>query len=367
MKVNSLVLSQFRCWTYRELHFSEGINYLKGPNASGKTSILEAINYLSTGRSFRATHDKTCVQWGKDSFSLRAVYEKHADEANPGSHSLSLSYGAESSNHQDKRRIVKLDDEFVEKLSDLRRVFMTVVFVPDDLGILKDGPSRRRAFVDDLLIRTQEDYLKWIKNYEETRKQRNSLLKSPSTDHVLLDQYDEKLAEVGRRIVEARSRVIPEVEEKVKENAIILLDDVDKETLSLEYDPDVPPGETLGNVLEESRGNDLEKGYTTRGPQRDDWTLKIKGRSVARFASQGQLRALLLTLKLAANSVIIKRISKVPILLLDDVESELDDDRQNQVLTLLRNCSSQVLITGTGHLNFSADGESETILTLKAR
>lgn len=361
MILESLTLSQFRCWTYEQFSFAPGLNYLVGPNGSGKTSVLEAINYLSTGRSVRATHDATCVQWGKESFSLRAEFKQDSGKS---SRSLSLSYG---SDRGDRRRVVKLDDELVRKLSELRRVLITVLFTPDDLIILKGGPSDRRSFIDALLSQVNESYIDWLREYEEVRKQRNSLLKSRSPDHVLLDQYDERLVELGTSISEARRGLFPVFQEEVETTAPLLLDQDGIETISLEYRPDVSPSESFAEVLDETRGNDIEKGYTTRGPQRDDWTIKIKDRPVDRFASQGQLRALLLTLKLAANSVIIKRISKVPILLLDDVESELDEDRQQRVLGLLRESDSQVIMTGTGHFEFSADGESEKKLTLEAR
>lgn len=362
MKLESLTLSQFRCWTYREFSFAPGLNYLTGPNASGKTSVLEAINYLATGRSVRATHDSTCVQWNKDSFSLRAEVQPDRSEDDP--FSLSLSYGSDKG---DRRRIVKRNDELIEKLSELRRFLITVLFTPDDLSLLKGGPSERRTFLDELLSRINEDYLSWLREYEEVRKQRNSLLKTPSPDHLLLDQYDERLSELGRKVIRSRRDLVPRLQSEIKKTAPLLLDEDGVDSLSLQYKPDVDEGKSFPAVLEKSRGEDINKGYTTRGPQRDDWTVEIRNRSVDRFASQGQLRALLLTLKLAANSVIINCISKVPILLLDDVESELDEDRKNRVLTLLRESASQVIVTGTGHLNFSANGESERKLSLEAR
>ncbi|MFB6226783.1 MAG: DNA replication/repair protein RecF [bacterium] len=366
MILDSLTVSQFRCWTYREFQFGSDITYIEGPNATGKTSILEAINYLSKGRSMRATRDSTCVQWNKDSFSLRAEFLPDGVE-NASPSSLSVSYGSTPDTNHDRRRVIKLNGDVVEKLSDLHRKFPTILFTPDDLSILKGGPAKRRDFLNELLSYLDDNYLDWLKEYQKIRQQRNSLLKTPSPDHVLLDQYDSRLVELGEQIVQVRSELMPELEAEVQSKTRKLLDEDGIESMSLNYEADVEPSDSFETVLDASRSNDLEKGYTTRGPQRDDWMIQIKNRPVDRFASQGQLRSLLLTLKLAANSVIINRVSRVPLLLLDDVESELDEKRQKRVLDLLGECASQVIITGIGHLDVSANGESETLLSLEAR
>ena len=360
MKLTSLTLSQFRCWTYREFSFSPGINYVEGPNASGKTSLLEAVHYLSTGRSFRANRDSTCVQWESDVFSIRGTFDGPSGE----SQELSLSYGERSSSGRSRKKVAKRDGEFVGKISGLRRTFVTLVFTPDELSVLKDGPGERRRFLDDLLAVLDEDYLETLRNYKNTRDQRNSLLKNPSPDPTLLRQYEEQLAETGHDIIRAREALVPPLGERFRDYAERLLDDA--ADLTLEYEPDVASGH-LEETLKDSRDRDLERGFTTRGPHRDDWMVYRAGRPVDRFASQGELRTLLLALKLAANSVIINRISKEPLLLLDDVESELDSTRQERILSLLHESPSQVITTGTGALDTALLGESsDRILTLKA-
>jgi DNA replication and repair protein RecF len=361
VKLTSLTLSQFRCWTYREFSFSTGINYVEGPNASGKTTLLEAIHYLSTGRSFRTSRDTTCVNWEADVFEIRGVFGVPAGD----SVELSLSYGDRDSSGRSRKKVAKRNEDFVEKISELRREFITLIFTPDEMSVLKEGPENRRRFLDDLLAVLDPDHLEALRTYETNRKHRNSLLKNSSPDPTLLRQYERRLVETGREIIRAREEVLPALGGRFSSYAEELLGETD--SLELEYDPDVGGGD-LEETLENSRDRDLERGFTTRGPHRDDWMVYREGRSVDRFASQGELRTLLLALKVSVNFLIIKRLSKEPILLLDDLESELDSTRRSRFLSLLHDGPSQVIVTGTGGLESSLSGESsDRILSLEAR
>lgn len=365
MKLETLTVSQFRSLTYRQFPFAPGVNYVRGPNGCGKTSLLEAIHYLSTGRSFRANRHASCLMWGNDTFSVSGEFASVATDADDSTETLSFSYGDTSTSDRSRRQVAKRNGEFVERLSELREYLITLVFTPDEVNVLKGGPSNRRDFLDELLAMLNSNYLKILKNYESARNQRNSLLKKPSLDSTLLKQYESTLAEEGRRIVERRAELIPVLEEEVREHAQEVLD-FDPDEVALRYDPDCPADQLRG-LLESNRPHDLDRGHTTRGPHRDDWMIFRADRPVDRFASQGELRTLLLALKLAANSVIINRISRHPLLLLDDVESELDSTRRERILSLLHESPSQVIITGTGTLDMALLGESsDRILTLQA-
>ncbi len=360
MKLTSLTLSQFRCWTYREFSFSTGINYVKGPNASGKTTLLEGVHYLSTGRSFRTNRDATCVNWETDVFEILGIFDGPTGD----SIELSLSYGDRDSTGRSRKKVAKRNGNFVEKISELRREFITLVFTPDELAVLKDGPENRRRFLDDLLAVLDPNYLENLRDYENIRKQRNSLLKNPSPDRNLLHQYERKLVETGREIIRSRENLVPALAERFSGYARELLED--STSIDLKYEPDVNLG-NLEGILEDTRDRDVQRGFTTRGPHRDDWVVYRAGRPVDRFASQGELRTLLLALKVSTNFLIIKRLSKEPILLLDDLESELDTTRRSRFLSLLRDGPSQVIVTGTGGLESSLPGESsDRILSLKA-
>ncbi len=277
---------------------------------------------------------------------------------------LSLSYGKDKQIGRDRRKIVKRDGDRLDKLSQLRRHAIDILFTPNDLDILKGGPSERRNFLDQLLVYFDDNYLSTLKNYEETRRQRNSLLKQPSIDELLMDQYDETLIQTGKQLITTRDRFLPNVEEQFKEKAALLMG-LGGNRISLRYDPDVER-KNYDRVLMNTRPEDRERGYTTRGPHRDDWTMEIGGRPVDRFASQGELRTLVLALKISANSVIINCLSRCPIMLFDDLESELDDVRKKRVLSLLDSSPSQVIITGRGGLESSVLGESsDRMITLE--
>lgn len=302
--------------------------------------------------------------WNSNSFSLRGKFSCGKKEAQ--SSVLSISYGEGTDTRKRRKKVAKHDGELVEKLSQLRDYFITLIFTPDDMSLLKGGPSERRDFLDRILTLIHDTYLETLKEYNKIRRQRNSILKRPDPDEVLLEQYDETLIAQGETIIRKRRDLVPDIEEHLRDHAGLILE-TDPESIQINYDPDTS-AKNIASNLKSSRQTDLKRGHTTRGPHRDDWMVKIEDRPVDRFASQGELRALLLALKVCANSVIINRISEVPVLLLDDLESELDTTRKERVLTLLHRCPSQVIITGTGGLTGDLLGESsDRIISLEAR
>lgn len=274
---------------------------------------------------------------------------------------ISFSYG--SHENKPRRKIAKVNDETVPKLSLLRNHLSTVVFSPDHLQILKEGPSLRRDFLDDLISSLRPQYIQTIKNYDEARKQRNELLKTESYDDLLMKQYNEKLIDFGKKIQSERSRFLPELQEEFQDHFSELPFRFDDEP-ELRYIPDINSPGRLGRVLHESESTDRERGFTTRGPHKDDWMVFVDDRPVDQFASRGELRILLLALKLAQSSVIIKCSNKVPILLFDDVESELDSEAQSRFVNLCDKHPSQVLLTGVGNLTKNADVNDSHVIEL---
>lgn len=358
MKLRRLVVSQFRCWSYREFDLPSDTVYFAGPNGSGKTSLLEAVGYLSRGRSFRRARDHECVQWGRGGFSLRGDTEV-PDADSPGSLSVAYRSGGEG-----PRKVARLNDELLPRLSLLRRHFPTVVFSPRELRVLQDGPARRREFLNDLLSQRHEDYLEHYRAYEKARRQRNSLLKRPDPDELLMDQYERTMARDGRRIMERRRAVISPLEEGLREHLSPVNSDL-SESLSLRYDPDVTSPEDYRGVLREERSRARERGHTTVGPHRDDWMIHLDGRQADRFASRGEVRILLLGLKITQASLIMKALNTSPILLLDDLESELDREHRERFQDRLREVPSQVLITGTRRSGPDGSLEADRIIRLE--
>lgn len=359
-----MILSQFRCWSYREFELDAPFVYVCGPNGSGKTSLLEAVGFLSTGRSFRGGDDAECVHWGREGFSLRA----ETDGTVQGVDVSSLALAYRSSRKEGPRKVARLNDDVLSRLSDLRRYFPTVVFSPGDLRLIRGGPRNRRRFLNDLLSHMNPDYLEAYREYEQARRQRNSLLKRSSPDELLLEQYEETMGETGAVIVQCRKDVVEPLEAYLRKH----LRDVDSEmsrTLEIRYTPDVSEAscaEELSRLFRDERPRALERGHTTIGPHRDDWMIHLEGRPADRFASQGEVRSLLVGLKIAEASIIIKKCNNTPLLLLDDLESELDVDRRRRFLHRVREFPSQVLITGTRSPAPDASREADRIIRLKA-
>lgn len=339
MRLVELTVSQFRSWAYKTLEIHPSLQYLKGPNGSGKTSLLEAIYFLSQGRSPLTHRDRECIQHGRDSFSIRGEFEEADVET------ISMQY---SKGGSDSGKIVKVDGDPIGTLSELRQYISTVYFSSEDLLTLKKGPSRRRHLLNDVLSRLKPDYMEHLRQYQNALDQRNSLMKKPSPDEVLLESIEETMADNGRRVMEDRQSFIPELEADFVGEHDTLTDS--SAQLSLEYKPNVDNPDHFLDDLEEERSRAQQRGYTTIGPQRDDWEILRDGRNVGKFASQGELRTLVFALKFAVAGCILSRTSQQPILLFDDMFSDLDDDRTERCLNEVQSRSFQLIFTGTRSL-----------------
>ncbi|MGM0381322.1 MAG: DNA replication/repair protein RecF, partial [bacterium] len=204
MLIKSLQVSQFRCWSYRQLQFDREITYLVGPNSSGKTTLLEAVNYLSTGRSFRTRRDGRLIKWGNSYYSIRGEFEEGPVR------SIAVSY-EDSPSRAFKQ--VKVDDELLSRLSGLQGLFPVVLFSPEQLNVLTGSPKNRRQFLNQLISQYSKEYLEKLKEYKGALHQRNSLLKKNSPDTTLLETYEKKMAQTAVYIYQQREKLLAELQD----------------------------------------------------------------------------------------------------------------------------------------------------------
>lgn len=338
MWLSSIHLVHYRNYADLSVSFSKGLNIFIGDNAQGKTNILEAIYFLALTRSHRTRHDKDLIQFGENSFLLSGEVQKTTSSI-----PLELSL-------TDKGRISKVNHLKQAKLSDYVGNLTVVLFAPEDLQLIKGSPSLRRKFMDLDLGQIKTLYLSDLSAYNHVLKQRNSYLKSTeSIDTNFLDVLDEQLADFGSRVMKHRSEFLTQLEKFAHQHHYHLSNG--KENLKIQYHPSFPYSslnelkETFYNELQRKRKRDCFKKNTGIGPHRDDVHFFINGID-ASFGSQGQHRSLILSLKMAEIDLIKQTTSEAPLLLLDDVMSELDNSRQMKLLETISD-SVQTFITTT--------------------
>lgn len=319
-----------------------------GKNGQGKTNILEAIYYLSVTRSFRTNRDQELTNWNDNYFFLKGIFFKDdfKDE-------LQVIY------HSGKPLNVKLNQESLNRFDHLQR-YPVVAFSPDDLLLIREGPSIRRRFLNLEASRLSLIYFTELRAYQRVLQQRNSLLKEGYKNrHSLnssLKAWNESLVTLGTSVVQARVKIIKELEVEAKVFFSQMTDG--NESLSLEYacgfDYCSDHKETESNFIElltSKKEQELSRGSTLVGPHLDDMKIMINGYDTRKFSSQGQKRTAALALKMAEVNLFKKIHQKVPIILLDDVFSELDQYRKQYFLDYLKDNTGQCFITSAADLN----------------
>ena len=339
MELESVRLQNFRAYHRLDLTVGSGVIVLVGPNASGKTTVLEALSVLATGRSFRGARDPDLVRNGQPGYRLRGRFSGPL-----GSHVVEAVYTT-GSDKDEARKAAFLDGHPVTKPADLLGRVPLVSFSPDDLALAKGGPSERRRFLDALLGQTSPSYREYLSRFQKVLAQRNALLaylagrrlSSASADGQL-EPWDESLAIEAAGVQEARGEAVAEMAPL----AAKVFRGLDGSVLEVAYQPDRfdPSG----------RAAELRRGLTLTGPHRDEVLLAIAGREARRFASQGQQRSVVLSLKLASLELVENRLGESPVLLLDDVLSELDPRRRAALLPLLGR--GQAFVTTTDRAGF---------------
>ena len=337
MYIKRVSVVNFRNYSEESAEFSEKLNMIIGENAQGKTNLLESIYFTSFGKSFRSSRDRDMIKIGKDFCRVSADYVKDDDELKVD---VALS--------KEGKKAAKIDGRKVDKISELISGFFVVVFSPEDLKIVKEEPEKRRNFIDREICQLSFSYYNSLRDYKKILHQRNTYLKEPNINESLLEIWDDNLANEGSKIISKRKKFIDDLS-GISEHIHSGITN-GKEISHIEYDPSIKyiedPEEQKKEflrVLKEYRSKDLEYGNTYKGPHKDDIDIKIDGRSTRRFGSQGQQRTVALSMKLAEIELIKEEKGEYPILLLDDVFSELDEERQKYLLKYLDRM--QVIIT----------------------
>ncbi|MGN0166343.1 MAG: DNA replication/repair protein RecF [Lachnospiraceae bacterium] len=335
MIIQSLKLSDFRNYENLDINFSEGINILYGDNAQGKTNVLESMFVAATTKSHRGSKDKEMVMLGKEESHIRLGLKKQG-----------INHRIDMHIKKSSAKGAAIDGIRIKRGAELYGMLHIVSFSPEDLTMIKNGPSERRRFMDMELCQLDKIYINCLSKYNKIILQRNNLLKQiPYNNELIqtLEVWNEQLATYGWQIIHTREQFVNEIEKILSEKHRIITDG--KEDLKIIYKPNADK-ENLAAELAESIKKDIEQKTTTKGPHRDDIIFEINGVNARIFGSQGQQRSIALALKLAEIELVKRKINDTPVLLLDDVLSELDRNRQIRLLSEIGGVQTFLTCTG---------------------
>ena len=335
MYIESVQLKNFRNYEFLEMEFDQGTNIFYGDNAQGKTNILEAVYLCGTSRSHKGSKDKELIRFHEDEAHIRMQVKKDG-----------LSYRIDMHLKKNKSKGVAINGLPIRKARELLGIVNLVFFSPEDLQIIKNGPSERRRFIDMELCQLDNLYLADLASYNHIVNQRNKLLKDIFWNGDLkntLDVWDAQLLSYGKRIIRKRREFVEELNEVISGIHSGLTGGI--EQIHIDYEPDVEE-ERFEEELFLGRERDLRMKLSSTGPHRDDICVRVNDIDIRKYGSQGQQRTAALSLKLSEIELVRRRIKDTPVLLLDDVLSELDNSRQNYLLDSIKDI--QTLITCTG-------------------
>lgn len=348
MYCKKIKLRGFRNIESAEVEFSEGVNILVGENAQGKTNLLEAIFYASVGRSFRAANNAEIIRFGENNAEIELFFRDSKRDQ-------SILFRI----FKDKRRVVEKNHVKVDRLSDIVGSFRAVLFCPEHLSLIKDGPSERRGYLDVAISRLYPMYIHALQNYNHSLKQRNALIKNAQSDRTSFDStvelWSEQMAENAAVIADMRaqyikraaryvsdcfsemtgSREIPESPELIYCGSAGL--EID------EYSDRKRVKERYMELLMSSHEREIWVGSTLFGTHKDDLDIRLNGKSAKIYGSQGQQRSLALALKLAEGEICREEFGDYPVFLFDDVLSELDSSRRDYLINKM--AQKQVILT----------------------
>lgn len=335
MVIKSLKLKNYRNYELLNLTFDPKTNILYGDNAQGKTNILEALYLSGTTKSHRGTKDRDLIQFGREESHLETVVEKN-----------DVLFQIDMHLKKNSPKGIAINKIPIRRAGELFGIVHFVFFSPEDLNIIKEGPAGRRRFIDLELSQLDKVYLSNLSNYNRIINQRNSLLKEIVYQKDLIDTldiWDMQLAEYGTKIIERRKKFIDEVNRII--GGIHEKLTGGRENIELSYESSA--GElSMEEMLRKNRERDIRFKSTSAGPHRDDLCFRVGDLDIRKFGSQGQQRTAALSLKLSEIELVKMLIHDTPILLLDDVLSELDKNRQNYLLDSIHDIQTVITCTG---------------------
>ncbi len=338
MLINSLHLKDFRSYKDRTIKFKEGVNIIVGKNAQGKTNILEAIFFMIIGKSFRTSKEKEVIKWEEDGGKIEGEFKKKYRDVK-----IEIFFS------KFQKKSIKIDNISIKKLGQLLSTVNGVFFSPDELKLVKESPEERRRFMNIILCQTDRKYFYLLSRYEKVLQNRNKLLKTTKDFNSLKETiyiWDKALCDYGKQIYNERKKLIEQLSPYVEKAGIYLSSG--KEKIELEYKSSFSGDDydkQMENALRDNLEKDYKRGFTSCGVHRDEIDIFLNGVEVKSYGSQGQQRTVALSLKLAELEIIKERTGEAPLLLLDDVFSELDEERRKKLLKFTS--KAQTIITCT--------------------
>lgn len=369
MFINNILLENYRNYTSLDINLSNDVNIFYGNNGQGKTNLLEAIFFTVIGKSFRGTKDIDVILSGKDKFSIDISVAEDITE------SVCIKY------NKNKEKYIKVNGLYLRKTGQLMGSILAVIFSPEDMQLISEGPSVRRKFIDIAISQIKPTYYFDLLQYNKILLQKNNLLKSIKYGKSkkydgILTVWNQQLSEVGAKIIFERSKIINRLSSIAKnkhlkiaeksaereENLKILYNSGISREIIEEYKPEKIKNE-LFYLLESKSEREIEREMTLYGPHRDDIDFKLDDKDMKKFSSQGQKRTAVLSLKLAELELLKEITGRKPIFLLDDVFSELDDKRQKAFLGEINNV--QTFISCVDIDSFKYNKNNSTLFEIK--
>jgi len=351
MYVKKLQLINFRNYMDLNIELNKGVNIFIGDNAQGKTNILEAIYYCSLAKSHRTNRDRELINWNCEEAYIQSYISKERLDKN-----------IDIKIFKDGKKGIRINKIKVAKIQELIGIFNVVLFSPEDLKIVKESPAYRRRFLDIEICKLNSKYYYSLVQYNKALNERNSLLKKWNGNvEEIIGIYDSQLAQYGSFIINERLKYIELLNEKGK----VIHRDItsNSEDISFKYISSLKTTQNLEEglnlLLKKSLKSDIEKRTTSHGPHRDDFSININDIDTRNYGSQGQQRTSVLTIKFSSLEIIKEQTGEYPVLLLDDVLSELDLNRQKYILSSINNVQTIVTCTGIENIKSYLDENSK--------
>ncbi len=349
MHIEHLSLNSFRNAENSEIEFNEGVNVICGANAAGKTNILEAVFYFAAGKSFRNCKDRELISFGSDKANIAMRFATE-----------NSSFKMQAQLSKSGKRVIKMGDGAPLKMTEYIGRFRAVIFTPDHLNLVKGAPENRRRFLDLAICQSFPRYAKTLSEYNRVLAQKNALLKRGNVNDDLLFVYNERLSTLAAVITVNRRKYVQRLEDEASRFLLDMSNNREKLTLSYQsqagdFETQEEIKERYLKIFEEKSNQEKERYLTLYGAHKDDFSVYVNKKSARMYASQGQQRSIVLSLKLAEGELSYNLTGEYPVFLLDDILSELDKDRKEYILS--RITDRQVIITGCESEIFENEGK----------